>query len=167
MGNQTLTYVYEADGKEARSSNPSYKFVPHDGQDYTIVASVRDNYDQSSQQRTWKVKPLSAVGEVEQVEHWLREYGQAINSKDVPKLAELMQFSSAEAEALRGQLSNQRDLRVVFDDLRIEKLDTDRVRASYRRSDEFTDARTGAPLSLSTSVNQNFHLVDGRVELER
>ena len=164
VGNQTLIYVYEANGTEARSSNPTYEFVPQDGQDYTIVASVTDNYGQSSQQRTWKVKPLSMVG---QVEDWLREYGQAINRKDVPKLAELMQFSSAELEAFRNQLRNQRDLRVAFNDLRVEKVDTDRVRASYRRVDEFTDARTGAPLSLSTSVNQDFRLVDGRVELER
>jgi len=164
VGSQTFTYVFETNGKETRSATPTYELAPVDGKEYTIVASVADNFGQRSPERkTWKVGTTSVLGVVQ---HWLQECREAFNRKDVSKLAELMQLDAARAKGLESALSNQENLKVSFNDVHVEKVDADQVRASYQRVDQFLDARSGKPISLSTPVQQTFRVVDGRVRLE-
>jgi hypothetical protein len=168
IGNQTLTYVFQTNGKEATSSKPRYDFVAGSQQDYTIVASIKDNYGQTSKEsRTWKVKIASQADVGTLVASWLDSCQNAFNRKDVAQLAQLLRLDSGRQKSLEGLLKNQRDLRVAFRDVKINQVDPTRAAVSYKRVDEFVDERTGKSVSLSTPIKQTFRVENGRAVLEK
>jgi aminoglycoside N3'-acetyltransferase len=168
VGDQTLTYVFQTNGKEASSSKPRYDFVAAGQQEYTIVASVKDNYGQTSTEtRTWKVKVASQADVRQLVEGWLNTYQDAFNRKDVAKLGELLRLDAGKQKNLAGLLENQRNLRVAFRDVKIDKVDSTRAKVSYKRMDEFVDERTGKSMSLSTPIKQAFRVENGRAVLDK
>jgi hypothetical protein len=168
VGNQSLTYVFETNGKQTTSSKPRYDFVAGSQQDYTIVASIKDNYGQTSKEsRTWRVKIASQADVGKLVEGWLENCQQAFNRKDIATLAQLLRLDSGKQKSLEGVLKNQRDLRVAFRDVEISKVDPTRAAVSYKRVDEFIDERSGKSVSLSTPIKQKFRVENGRAVLER
>jgi hypothetical protein len=168
VGNQTLTYVFQTNGKEVSSSKPRYDFVAAGQEDYTIVASLKDNYGQTSTEtRTWRVSVASQADVGKLVEGWLSICQDAFNRKDIAKLGELLRLDSGKQKNLARSLQNQRDLRVAFRDVKIDKVDSTRAAVSYDRVDQFIDERTGKSQSLSTPVKQVFRVENGRAVLDK
>lgn len=168
VGDQRLTYVFQTNGKETTSSKPRYDFVAGSRQDYTIVASIKDNYGQRSKEtRTWKVEVASRADVGQLVEGWLDTCQRAFNQKDVAKLGQLLRLDSRKQKNLEKVLDNQRNLNVAFRDVKIDELDQSRASVSYERVDEFVDERTGKSVSLSTPIKQTFRVENGRAVLER
>ncbi len=171
VGSQALTYVFDANGKETRSGAPRFELKPAEGQSYTIVASIADNFGQRSDKRTWTIKSKAAVAAVadltSQVQSWLERYRAAFNAKDIAALQQLLRLDSTKAKALEGALGKQANLRVTFSNVKIEQVGPDRAKVSYQRVDEFTDPYSNSGKSMSTAVNQNFRLVGDRLELEK
>jgi hypothetical protein len=168
VGDQTLTYVFQTNGKEVRSSKPRYDFVAGSQQDYTIVASVKDNYGQTSKEsRTWQVKVASQADVGSLVEGWLDTYKEAFNRKDIAKLAQLLRLDSGKQKTLEGTFKHRRDLRVAFQDVKINKVDPTRAAVSYKQVEDFIDERTGKSETLSIPINRTFRVENGRAVLDR
>ncbi len=183
VGGQKLTYVFDANGKETRSGAPRFELKAAEGQSYTIIASIADNFGQRSDKRTWTIKstaprvtarePTAVVAAVapadltSRVQSWLERYRAAFNAKDIASLQQLLRLDSTKAKALEGALGKQANLRVTFSNVKIEQVGPDRARVSYQRVDEFTDPYSNSGKSMSTAVNQSFRLVGDRLELEK
>jgi tRNA A-37 threonylcarbamoyl transferase component Bud32 len=164
IGDQTFTYIFDVDGRQERSGKPTHRVTTGGGEQSRVIAWVTDNYGQRSTERSWTFRPTTIVG---QVERWLEDYRQAFNRKDLERLRSMLRLDADKAAVQRQTLECQRNLNVTFEGLGVEKIDTNRARASYTRTDQFTDCNTGAARSLSTAVKQQFRLVNGRIELER
>ena len=163
VGDQRFTYVFESNGKASKSSSPTFELTPEEGREYTVVASIADNFGQRSGGTTWKLRPGADI--VGRVRRWLNDYREALNVQDVQKISALLQLGGDKAQELENVLHSQQGLRVAFSDVRVEKLGDNRARASYQRVDEFTDP-SGRPRSLSHAVEQTFRVANGRVQLE-
>jgi hypothetical protein len=110
--------------------------------------------------------PPGAVAVTDLVQSWLTQYRTAFNGKDVNTLASLLKLDANKKAVLEKSLSNKRDLRVVLQDIQIQKLSSGGAAASYKQTESFVDP-TGQSRSFETSMNQTFRVVGGRVELEK
>jgi hypothetical protein len=182
IGDQKLTYVFEVDGKESqRSDRPSFRYQPSDNREHRIASRVIDNYGNASERKTWRMRgrqaqpevaavppaePAAAAGVTDLVQGWLTQYRTAFNGKDVNTLASLLKLDASKKGALEKSLSIKRDLRVVLQDIQIQKLGSGGATASYKQTETFVDP-TGQSREFTTSMKQNFRVVGGRVELEK
>ncbi|MEW6271446.1 MAG: hypothetical protein AB1689_19365, partial [Thermodesulfobacteriota bacterium] len=165
IGGQSLSYVFQVDGKQAaRGSSPRFQYRVSDERPHRIVAYVQDNFDQISRRSEWSIAPSSGI--VTRARSWLDEYEAAFNAKDARRIGQLRGLPADKVEELQDVLDDQSGLRVTFTDVRIDKLDDQRARLTYTRTDDFTDRR-GAPVSRTGQVEQVVGVVNGRLtELE-
>ena len=184
IGGQDLSYVFQVDGRQAaKGKSPSFTYRPSDDRAHEVTGFVQDNFDQVSSRTEWTLSPRpgarTAVGTgttgttvapagdvVGKARSWLDDYQSAFNAKDAARLGQLRGLAPAKVAELQKVLDGQEGLRVTFSNVQFERLGDDRVRITYTRSDDFTDAR-GAPVSRTGVVEQTVGLVEGRVtELE-
>ncbi len=163
VGAQTLTYVYEVDGRSvARGADGRFEFTPTDEGSHTVTGYLEDNYRQvSADKRSWTLRPSTVAGRVEQ---WLRTYEQAWNQKNAAKLAELRGMDAATQARLAEAFADKKDLRVTFSGIEVRPLGPDQATASYKRQDEWVGARDGKPVKLTRAVEQTFRLNGTRIE---
>ena len=159
VGDQAVSVVYEVDGSRAAGgADGRFEYRAKDDQEHRVVAWAEDNYRQDSPHRvTWNVRPSSMV---KKVQRWLDAYETAWNRKDAKALAELRGLKQETMQRLQDTFKSQNDLRVRFSNVRIEKVGSDRAKASYDRVDEWVGARDGKPVTRNRSVEQMFR-VDG------
>ena len=184
IGGQDLSYVFQVDGKQAaKGRSPSFSYKPSDDRSHRITGYVQDNFDQVSSRTDWTLSPrpgtrtttsstttgttTAPAGDiVGKARSWLDDYQSAFNSKDAARLGQLRGLPSGKVAELQKVLNDQEGLRVTFSNVQVEKIDDQRARITYTRSDDFTDAR-GTPVSRTGVVEQTVGVVDGRVvELE-
>jgi len=167
VGGQDLTYVFQVDGRQAaKGRSPSFDLRVSGDKPQRVTGFVQDNFDQVSSRTEWSIAPRSASDIVRSAQGWLDDYQSAFNAKDAARLGQLRGLSSDKVAELSKVLADQSGLRVTFSNVNIEKLDDQRARITYTRSDEFTDAR-GTPVSRTGNVEQVVGLQGGRVvELE-
>jgi hypothetical protein len=182
IGNQSFSYGFSVNGRPV-ASTPSYELTAEDGKDYTVVASIRDNYGQRAAERTWKVRvppsgitpPTPATGTTSTgttsgggvatlVQAWLDTYRGALNAKNTPQICAVLGLSSEKCATLGRALAGQEDLQVTFSGVQITPKGSDAACAEYTRQDAFIDP-SGKSQSRSTAVNQCFKVVNGRVQL--
>ena len=186
IGNQSFSYSFSVNGKPV-ASTPSFELTGEEGRDYTVVASIRDNYGQRAAERMWNVRVPSRItpptpakgttstdttskgttsgGGVETlVQAWLDTYRGALNSKNTPQICAVLGLSSAKCATLGKALAGQENLQVTFSDVQITPKGGDAACAEYNRKDQFVDP-SGKSQSRSTSVNQCFRVVNGQVQL--
>ena len=161
LGNQKLNYVYEVDGKRSSVGNDGhFTFQPSDERPHELTAYVEDaTYGDASQRKIkWTVQ---TSGIVAKVQAWLNEYERAWNAKDARKLAQLRGLEPSLIRQLEESLEDKVGLRVKFSDVKIQKVERDEAKASYRRLDEWTGAKDGRAVSRSRNVEQTFRLSAG------
>jgi hypothetical protein len=165
IGGQSLAYVFQVDGKQAaRGSSPRFQYRVADDKPHRIVGYVQDNFDQVSRRSEWSIAPSSGI--VNRARSWLDEYQAAFNAKDAQRIGRLRGLSADMVAELQKVLDDQTGLRVTFSNVQIDKLDDQRARLTYTRTDDFTDVR-GAPVSRTGTVEQVVGVVNGRLtELE-
>jgi hypothetical protein len=188
VGEQQLTYVFEANGKKTESATPSFRLPSIGERDVTVVASVRDNFGQRSQERRWTVlasvpppapraAPTVAVPAVappapiatgieSQVQAWLDQYRDAFNRKDVDTLAVLLRLDAGKKKALGDALSKKQNLKVTLSNIQISKLGNGGALVSYSQLEQFTDPTMGKNVSLPTNVKRTFRADGSGVQLE-
>jgi len=178
IGGQDLTYVFQVDGRQAaKGKSPSFQYRVGDDDGHRITGFVQDNFDQASAKTEWsipsRVRPgpptgtTAPTGDIQRsAQSWLDEYQSAFNGKDASRLGQLRGLSPDKVAELQKVLNGQEDLRVTFSDVRIDRIDDQKARITYTRTDDFTDAR-GTPVSRTGTVEQVVGLVNGRLtELE-
>ena len=175
VGNQSFSYSFSVNGKPVASA-PSYELTAEEGTDYTVVASLRDNYGQRAAERKWTIKvprdtttsastgPSGGVATL--VEAWLDTYRGALNTKNTPQICATLGLSSEKCATLGKALTGQEDLRVSFSGVQITPSGADAACATYTRQDSFIDP-SGKNQSRSTAVNQCFKVVNGQAQLVR
>jgi len=167
IGGQDLSYVFQVDGRQAaKGKSPSFDLRVGGDKQQRVTGFVQDNFDQVSSRTEWSIAPRSGSDIVRSAQSWLDDYQSAFNAKDAARLGQLRGLSSDKVAELGKVLADQEGLRVTFSNVNIEKLDDQRARITYTRSDDFTDAR-GTPVSRTGTVEQVVGMQGGRVvELE-
>lgn len=168
VGAQALEYVFEVDGRRVGGSDPRFAYSQKDDRPHTVVAYVRDNFDQLSAKQRWNVRPSAPAADiVGRARAWLSQYQDAFNRKDARKIGELRGLGADAVAKLQQALDDQQGLRVDFSNVRVERLDDGRARVTYDRTDRFTEARDGRPVERTGSVEQVVGVVGGQLkELE-
>jgi len=91
----------------------------------------------------------------------LERYRRATEAHEVTALAELyVEFLPAQRAAQQRYFDNVRDLRVTIDNVDVAVAGDEAV-ASYSRTDDFTDARTGRPMHLVVRLTKVLRRHDG------
>jgi hypothetical protein len=175
VGNQNFTYVFSVNGKETQTSTASYDLTVAPGKDYTVIASIRDNYGQRSPERKWTIRGEQPPDRAEQqpagdvlksVQAWLDAYRSALVNKDTSNACSLLALSSDKCAVLGSALKSQEDLEVAFNNVKIAASGADAACATYTRRDSFVDP-AGKHQERQTPVNQCFRVVGGKVQLQR
>ena len=162
LGNQTFKYIYEVDGKPAApSADGRFTFRPTDDGTHVVVASIEDNYRQSSSEKIkWTIEASDIVAKVQD---WLKEYERAWNAKDARKLGELRGLDAGLIAQLDQSLQDKLNLRVKFSNVTVKEVGSNQAVASYRRLDEWTGAKDGREMSRARGVEQTFRLSGSRL----
>ena len=172
VSGQSLTYVFDVNGKQTTSSTPSIAVSPSEGGDTTVVAAIEDNFKQRSKETRWTIRPgkkppAPPEGDASaSVTNWIDAYRTALNRKDVPKQCALLQLDAGKCAQLDKAMTAQSELKVAFDNLKIEPLGDGRASAQYTRVDEFVDP-SGRTQTRNTQVTQTFRIVNGTAQLDR
>jgi hypothetical protein len=168
VGSQAFEYVFEVDGRRVGVSAPRFAYSQRDDRPHTVVAYVRDNFDQESAKQRWNVRPGAPASDiVARAREWLSQYEAAFNRKDVRRIGELRGLGTDAVAKLGEALKDQSDLRVSFANVRVERIDDTRARVTYDRTDRFVESRNGRPVERTGSVEQVVGVVGGQIkELE-
>ena len=167
IGSQDFEFVFEVDGKRAGGGSKStFDYRQADDRNHTIVGYVRDNFEQISAKQKWTIRPSApSTGDVvARAKQWLQQYQAAFNTKDANRIGQLRGLDASAVAKLAQALSEQEGLSVAVTGLQVQKLDDNRVRLRYERTDRFTEARDGRPVERTRSVDQVVGVVDGQMK---
>jgi TolB-like protein/ketosteroid isomerase-like protein len=95
----------------------------------------------------------------------LEAYRLATEARELPALAAVYaDFSPEQQAAQQRYFENVRDLRVVLDNIDVAVVGDEAV-ASYTRTDDFIDARTGRPMHVAVRLTKMLRRSDGAWKL--
>jgi len=95
----------------------------------------------------------------------LEHYRKATESREIPALAAVYdEFSPEQQAAQQRYFENVRDLKVTIDHVDVAVVGDEAV-ASYTRTDDFVDARTGRPMHVTVRLTKILRRSDGTWKL--
>ena len=95
----------------------------------------------------------------------LEHYRKATESRELQALAAVYdEFSPDQQAAQQRYFENVRDLKVVIDHVDVAVVGDEAV-ASYTRTDDFVDARTGRPMHVTVRLTKILRRSDGTWKL--
>ena len=109
--------------------------------------------------------PPAATDDEAAVRAVLEAYRQATEAREIDAVAAVfVEFPPEQEAAQRRYFENVRDLKVVLDCIDVAVVGDEAV-ASYTRTDDFTDARTGRPMHVSVHLTKLLRRHDGTWKL--
>jgi TolB-like protein/ketosteroid isomerase-like protein len=135
------------EGEEPQPKTPSVpgkgsRYRPPDGEGWLSTAYAADPNERS-------------------VRDLLETYRKALETKDVPRIAEVwVDLNKETRDALGQYFSNARDLKVEFRDVNV-LLSGDEALASFTRVDDFSEVATGRPVHLEIRVSSVVNRIAG------
>jgi len=111
----------------------------------------------------WPVGPAHAAntGDRSEILAVIERYRQATEQREIRALAAVYaEFSPEQEAAQQRYFENVRDLRVAIDNVDVVVVGDEAV-ASYTRTDDFVDARTGRPMHVAVRLTKTLLRVNG------
>ena len=111
----------------------------------------------------WPVGPAHAAntGDRSEILAVIERYRQATEQREIRALAAVYaEFSPEQEAAQQRYFENVRDLRVAIDNVDVVVVGDEAV-ASYTRTDDFVDARTGRPMHVAVRLTKTLRRVNG------
>jgi predicted Ser/Thr protein kinase len=165
IGEQRARYTFVVDGKRAaQRGGERYVFQARDGR-HRIEAFAEDQFGQRSASLTWEVAyelPL-----LTRAKAWLESLEDALNAKDVERIADLRGLDAAAKRELADALEDQVELKVRLGDPQFESVGPDRIVVRYERTDAFRDALSREEVGGSMRLETELGLENGRIRERR
>jgi ketosteroid isomerase-like protein len=130
------------------------------------AAPLPQGWDWLPRDRSWAAVAYAAEDDEAAIRDVLRQYEQALSTKDLDALARLEVAADARRRAvLRNYFENARDLVVRFSEIEV-LVDGTQAMATYTREDTFVDAHSGHNMHLKVRISSRLSKVGDRWVLQ-